>query len=65
MVKKTIATITFHRARNYGAVLQALALQKAIIRLGYESEVIDYDNRGISAHYDAINLSSLKSRIFR
>ena len=45
MVKQKIATITFHRARNYGAVLQAVALQKAIIGLGYDSEVIDYDNR--------------------
>ena len=47
MVKQKIATITFHRARNYGAVLQAVALQKAIIGLGYDSEVIDYDNRKI------------------
>lgn len=54
MVKQKIATITFHRARNYGAVLQAVALQKAIIGLGYDSEVIDYDNRKISSCYDVI-----------
>ena len=63
MVKKKVATITFHRARNYGAVLQAVALQKAIMGLGYDSEVIDYDNRGISAYYDAINVSSWKGML--
>ena len=68
MVKQKIATITFHRARNYGAVLQAVALQKAIIGLGYDSEVIDYDNRKISSCYDVIQKSSLKiflSSLFR
>jgi hypothetical protein len=39
---KKIATITFHWATNYGAVLQSYALQKAIDRLGYENEIIDY-----------------------
>lgn len=63
MVKKRIATITFHRARNYGAVLQAVALQKAIIGLGHDSEVIDYDNRKISSCYDAIQKSSLKNML--
>lgn len=63
MVKKKVATITFHRARNYGAVLQAVALQKAIIGLGYDSEVIDYDNRKISSFYDVINKSSWKSAV--
>lgn len=63
MVKKRIATITFHRARNYGAVLQAVALQKAIIGLGHDSEVIDYDNRKISSCYDVIQKSSLKNML--
>lgn len=63
MVKKRIATITFHRARNYGAVLQAVALQKAIIGLGHDSEVIDYDNRIISSCYDVIQKSSLKNML--
>ncbi len=41
MMKK-IATITFHWATNYGAVLQSYALQKTIDRLGFENEIIDY-----------------------
>ena len=40
--KKMIAIITRHAVSNYGSVLQAYALQKAIGKLGYESEIIDY-----------------------
>lgn len=37
-----IATLTFHEAVNYGAVLQALALQQAILNLGYYTRVLNY-----------------------
>lgn len=37
-----IGIITFHRAINYGAMLQAVALQNYIQSLGYEAELIDY-----------------------
>lgn len=37
-----IGIITFHRAINYGAVLQAFALQRALNKNGYETEIIDY-----------------------
>lgn len=40
-MKKT-GILTFHRALNYGAVLQAYALQKTITRLGAECELVDY-----------------------
>ena len=36
-----IATLTFHRALNYGAVLQTYALQKVLDDLGYDTEVLD------------------------
>ena len=39
---KKIATITFHWAKNYGAVLQAYALQKYLEKAGYETEIINY-----------------------
>lgn len=42
--KKRICTITHHTVPNYGAVLQAFALQKAILKLGYNSEILDYDS---------------------
>lgn len=37
-----IGVLTFHKISNYGAVLQGYALQQAIIKLGYQCEVIDF-----------------------
>ena len=37
-----IGIITFHRAINYGAVLQTYALQKFLNVSNYDAEVIDY-----------------------
>lgn len=38
---KRTATITFHAAHNYGSNLQAYALQKTIISLGYGNEILN------------------------
>lgn len=46
-----IGIITFHSAHNYGAVLQAYALNKKIINLGYEAEIIDYRPQFITELY--------------
>lgn len=40
-----VGILTFHRAYNYGAVLQAYALQEAVRRLGHEPEIIDHPIR--------------------
>ena len=37
-----IGVITFHRAHNYGAMLQCYALSEILKMLGHEVEVIDY-----------------------
>ena len=37
-----IGTLTYHRADNYGAVLQAFALCQYLCNQGYEAENIDY-----------------------
>ena len=37
-----VGILTFHRAHNYGAVLQCYALQKVLKNLGHEVQVIDY-----------------------
>ena len=37
-----IGILTFHRAHNYGAVLQAYALQESIRKLGHDVVIIDY-----------------------
>ncbi len=36
-----IVTVTTQKADNYGAVLQAYALQQTLIELGYENEILD------------------------
>lgn len=38
--------LTFHQADNYGAVLQAYALQTALARLGVESEFVSFRGDG-------------------
>lgn len=40
---KNVGLITIHKAHNYGAVLQSIALQKAILDLGINCELIDYE----------------------
>lgn len=42
-----IGLMTFHRATNYGAVLQAYAMQKVLTEAGYDNEVIDYRCQGV------------------
>ncbi len=42
-----IGIMTFHRADSYGAVLQAYALQQAVLGLGHSCEIIDYRNQVI------------------
>lgn len=48
--------ITFHRAWNYGAVLQCYALQEAIKNLGHDVMVIDYRQPAIEKCYQAFSL---------
>ena len=43
---KKIAMITFHASHNNGSMLQALALQNALINRGCEVEIIDFSNDG-------------------
>lgn len=46
MKQKTVGILTFHRALNYGAVLQAYALKKVCDDLGCDAHIIDYDYDG-------------------
>lgn len=39
---KKIGILTFHKENNFGAVLQAYALQRALNDLGYKNEFINY-----------------------
>lgn len=46
-----IGILTFHRAHNYGAVLQCFALQEFLINQGYTVKVIDYNKRELWEYY--------------
>lgn len=46
-----ICTLTHHTVPNYGAVLQAFALQKAIKNLGYKSEILNYISERVQISY--------------
>lgn len=61
MKKIKTATITFHKAINYGAILQAYALQQSILKLNIENEIINYDCKSISNDYRLINTKSIKT----
>lgn len=47
-MKKSVGIITFHKSRNYGAVLQAFALQQKMSELFENVEIIDYQNSEIA-----------------
>lgn len=57
-----IGIITFHRAENFGAVLQAYALQTYLSSLGHEVKIIDYRCAAIEQSYDIVNPRILGSR---
>lgn len=42
MKKIRTATITFHKAINYGEILQTYALQKSLLKLNIENKIINY-----------------------
>lgn len=42
IIMKRVGILSFHRASNYGAVLQAYALQTAFHKIGADAEIIDY-----------------------
>ena len=52
--------LTFHRAINYGGVLQVYALQKTLEMLGIEAEIIDYYCPSIESLYRPHNYLSRK-----
>lgn len=53
--------LTYHRAHNYGAVLQAYASMIALHRLGHSAEMIDYTPESISKAYRLFFLRHYRS----
>lgn len=57
-----IGILTFHRAHNYGAVLQCYALQETLKGMGHEVHVIDYRQPWIEDFYKVFSLAMMKYR---
>lgn len=60
-MQKKVGIITFHNSVNYGAVMQAYALQKFLLMNGYDVEIIDYVNQKIDDELKISQESSGKS----
>lgn len=58
-MKRKVGILTFHRANNYGAVLQCYALQEIIKALGYNVEIINYRQPYIEELYKPITINDL------
>lgn len=48
-MKKTIGILTYHTGFNYGASLQAYALQTTIKKMGYSCEIINFETENFVA----------------
>lgn len=55
-----IGIITFHRAHNYGAVLQCYALQETLRRMGHDVQVIDYRQSWIEDSYSLFSSNMIR-----
>lgn len=63
MQKKRIGIVTFHRAHNYGAALQAFALKTFLESHGHEAYFVDYQHRKVRKAYRLIpEIKLLKPR---
>ena len=60
---KTVKIITFHCVPNYGAILQAYALQKKISEYVETVNILDYKPQNLIEEYKVINTYSYKSVI--
>ncbi|MDY4567769.1 MAG: polysaccharide pyruvyl transferase family protein [Alloprevotella sp.] len=60
-----VGILTFHRATNYGAILQAYALLKFLQTQGHDVKIIDYKPKGMSSLYAPINVPGIKNKIKR
>ena len=57
-----IGILNFHRALNYGAVLQCYGLQETLTALGHEVSVIDYRPKIIEKHRSYFLFDILKEK---
>lgn len=62
---KKIGIITFHRANNFGAVLQCYALQETLKQLGLDPQVVDYREPFTELIYSPFRLDIVKKGLTR
>ncbi|MBE5942922.1 MAG: polysaccharide pyruvyl transferase family protein [Lachnospiraceae bacterium] len=60
-----VGILTFHRADNYGAVLQAYALYSQCVSMKCDVEIIDYCCNAIENSYLPIKLPQLRKNMYR
>ena len=56
-----VGIVTFHRALNYGALLQAFALRHSLTKLGAQTQVLDYRNPIMEGMYFYPSFSQRKN----
>ncbi len=59
--KIRIGILTFHRALNYGALLQTYALQETLKKLGCEPNIIDYRSKVMESRHHEARISDCHS----
>ena len=59
---KQAGILTFHNAYNYGAVLQAYALQSFLEFQGHNVEIIDYRNESVECSYKLCRFRPMPKR---
>lgn len=57
-----IGILTYHRADNFGAIMQSYALMTYLQGMGLDVEIIDYRCKAIEVHYQIFNPAILFSR---
>lgn len=60
-----IGILTFHRALNYGAVLQCFALQEKLHEMGHDIEIIDYRPTYIERERWAFNRRTFQKKTWK
>ena len=60
-----VGILTFHRADNYGAVLQTYALYAQCCAMGYDVKVIDYRCNAIESAYPPIKFPKLRKNMYQ
>lgn len=60
-----IGILTFHRATNYGAILQAYGLVSYLNSIGHNAKIIDYKPVGLGHLYASLNVPGVVKKIKR